>query len=152
LFVQRHGEYRVGLVVPVADVEPGVELLDPVVLQLERLDLGGHHGPLDGGRGGHHLSGARVQPGEGGEVRGQAAAQALGLAEVDPPPVRVAELVHAGCLGNGAWRWTIGRRVGHPTSLRPCSDTLSDGRATVWTTGLTGRSPDGSLAGWTYRR
>ena len=37
----------IGLVVPVADVEPRVELLDPVVLQLQRLDLGGHDGPLD---------------------------------------------------------------------------------------------------------
>ena len=40
LLVQRHGQRRVGLVVAVPDVEPRVELLDPGVLELQRLDLG----------------------------------------------------------------------------------------------------------------
>ena len=40
LLVQRDGEARVALVVAVLDVEPRVELLDPGVLQLQRLDLG----------------------------------------------------------------------------------------------------------------
>ena len=47
LLAHRHGEERVGLVVAVLDVEPRVELLDPGVLQLQGLDLGGDHGPLD---------------------------------------------------------------------------------------------------------
>ena len=47
LLVQRHREHRVGLVVAVADVEPRIELLDPVVLELQRLDLGADHRPLD---------------------------------------------------------------------------------------------------------
>src|SRR5215467_13191961 len=40
LLVHRHREVGVALVVAVLDVEPGVELLDPGVLQLEGLDLG----------------------------------------------------------------------------------------------------------------
>ena len=48
LLADRHREHGVGLVVAVADVEPRVELLDPVVLELERLDLGAHHRPLHG--------------------------------------------------------------------------------------------------------
>ena len=49
LLAQRDGEVRVGLVVAVLDVEARVELLDPGVLQLQRLDLGGDDGPLDAG-------------------------------------------------------------------------------------------------------
>ena len=47
LLVQRDREARVALVVAVADVEPRVELLDPVVLELEGLDLGADDGPVD---------------------------------------------------------------------------------------------------------
>ena len=50
LLAHRDREVRVGLVVAVLDVEPGIELLDPGVLQLERLDLGGHDRPLDAAR------------------------------------------------------------------------------------------------------
>ena len=67
LLVQRDREVRVALVVAVLDVEPGVELLDPGVLQLERLDLGGHHRPLHGGGRGDHRArcagGGRPGPG-----------------------------------------------------------------------------------------
>ena len=44
-----HGdrEVRVALVVPVLDVVPGVELLDPGVLELEGLHLGADDGPVD---------------------------------------------------------------------------------------------------------
>ena len=89
-------ELRVGLVVAVPDVEPRVELLDPVVFQLQRLDLGGHHRPLHRGRGRDHLRGARVQPGEVGEVGVQPLPQALGLADVDDPAGGVPELVDTG--------------------------------------------------------
>jgi hypothetical protein len=85
LLVERHGEARVALVVAVADVEPRVELLDPVVLELQRLDLGADDGPLDAGRRRDHLPGARVQAGDVGEVAVQPLAQALGLADVDDP-------------------------------------------------------------------
>ena len=50
LLAERHREVGVGLVVAVLDVEPRVVLLDPGVLELERLDLGGDHGPLDARR------------------------------------------------------------------------------------------------------
>src|SRR6185312_3356802 len=102
LLPHRDGQERVGLVVPVADVEPRVELLDPVVFQLQRLDLGGHHGPLDAAGAGDHLRGARVQARQVREVGVQPLAQALGLADVDDPAARVAELVYAGRVRNRA--------------------------------------------------
>ena len=66
--VDRDCQHRVGLVVAVADVEARIEFLDPVVFQLQRLDLGVDHRPLDVGRGGHHLPGPRVQARDVGEV------------------------------------------------------------------------------------
>ena len=95
LLVQRHRQRRVGLVVAVADVEPRVELLDPGVLELQRLDLGAHDRPLDARRGGDHLPGARVQRGDVGEVGVQPLPQALRLADVDDPAALVAEPVDA---------------------------------------------------------
>ena len=102
LLAEGDGEFRVGLVVPVPHVEPRVELLDPVVFQLQRLDLGGHHRPLDAGRAGHHLRGPRVQRTEVGEVRVQPLPQALGLADVDDPVAGIAEAVDAGRVRNRA--------------------------------------------------
>ncbi len=61
LLVEGDRENRIGLVVPVADVESRIELLDPVVFQLQGLHLGGHHRPLDVRRGGDHLTSPRMQ-------------------------------------------------------------------------------------------
>ena len=72
LLPDRHREHGVGLVVAVADVEPRVELLDPVVLELERLDLGAHHRPLHPGGGRDHLPGARMQVARGRRSRSSA--------------------------------------------------------------------------------
>ena len=113
VLVQRDGQHRVRLVVAVPDVEPRVELLDPVVLELQRLDLGGDDRPLDGGRRRHHLAGARVQPGQIGEVGVQPAAQALRLADVHDPATGVAELVDAGSLRNRAHGGAIRRGICH---------------------------------------
>ena len=85
LLVERDREVGVALVVPVADVEPRVELLDPGVLQLERLDLGAHHGPVHPGGRPQHGLGPRVQAGEVGEVGVQPGPQVLRLADVDDP-------------------------------------------------------------------
>ena len=60
--VHGHGQVRVGLVVPVHDVEPRRILLDPGVLQLQRLQLRTHHGPLHGRGGVDHGAGLGVQP------------------------------------------------------------------------------------------
>ncbi len=113
LLVQGDGEVRVGLVVAVADVEPGVELLDPGVLQLEGLDLGGDDRPVDPGGGLHHRLRARVQRGEVGEVGVEARAQVLRLAHVDDPAVLVAEAVHPGGLRDRARCGSVGRRICH---------------------------------------
>ena len=95
LLVQRHREVGVGLVVAVPHVEPWVELLDPGVLQLQRLDLGRHDDPVDRACGRHHRLGAWVQPVRVLEVRGQPGSQALGLPDVDDPPGGVPEAVDA---------------------------------------------------------
>ncbi len=88
-------EPGVGLVVAVLHVETRVELLDPGVLELERLDLGVDDGPLDPGRGGDHRRRALVQVGDVLEVGGEPRAQVVGLADVDHPVAGVAEPVDA---------------------------------------------------------
>ena len=116
----RHREVGVGLVVAVLDVEPRVELLDPGVLQLERLDLGVDDRPLDArGRGDHQL-GARVQRGEVGEVLVEPLPQRLRLPDVDDPAALVAEPVHARLLGDlpGLGAVTVGVGHGNKTSRR----------------------------------
>src|SRR5262249_24325500 len=118
-----HGDGQVGvaLVVPVLDVEPGIELLDPGVLELERLDLGADHGPLHArGRLQHHL-GAGVQAGEVGEVLIEPLPERLGLADVDNPATLVAEPVDPWGFGNLARRRPVGfgsARICHEATLR----------------------------------
>ena len=123
LLAERHREVGVGLVVAVPDVEPRVELLDPRVLELEGLDLGGDDGPLDAGAGAHHGGGAVVQRRDVLEVGGQPLPQALGLADVDDPPVLVAEPVDAGVGRDLTRPRTVRRRVSHAATLRPPADT-----------------------------
>ncbi len=118
LLVHRHREVRVALVVAVLDVEPGVVLLDPGVLQLECLDLRGHHRPLHGRGRGDHGAGARVQARQVLEVVRQALAQALRLSDVDHPAVLVTEPVDPRRVGDltrlGAVAGGVGH-VSHPT-------------------------------------
>ena len=111
--VEGDGQHRIGLVVAIADVEPRVELLDPVVFELQGFHLGGHHGPLDLGRGGDHLPGAGVQPGDVGEVGRQAGTQALGFAHVDDPTMRIGEAVDPGLDGDGPGRRSVRGGIGH---------------------------------------
>ncbi len=118
LLVERDRQIGVALVVAVLDVEPGVELLDPGVLQLERLDLGGDHGPLHGGSRGDHRAGAGVQTGQVLEVVGQTLAQVLGLPDVDHPAVLVAELVDPRGVGDLSRLGAVAGgvcHVSHPT-------------------------------------
>ncbi len=49
-----HRQVRIALVVPVPDVEPRVELLDPRILQLQRLDLSADDCPVHRGRRAQH--------------------------------------------------------------------------------------------------
>ena len=73
----RHRDRKpgVGLVVAVLDVEARVELLDPGVLELERLDLGVDDRPVDPRRREDHLLRAGVQARDVLEVGVQARAQ-----------------------------------------------------------------------------
>ena len=113
LLVERHGEIRIALVVAVANVEAGVELLDPGVLELECLDLGAHHGPLDPGGARDHRQRARMQRIEVLEIGVQPGSQALRLADIQDPSSRVAEPVHARLVGDRAGRRSICGRVRH---------------------------------------
>ncbi len=110
-----HGdrEVRVGLVVAEDDVEARVVLLDPGVLQLQRLQLGAHHGPLDRAGGVHHRVGLGRQPRGVGEVGVQPGAQHLGLADVDDPPDLVAEAVDAGIQRDVPGLGSVALRVCH---------------------------------------
>ena len=113
LLVHGHGQVRVRLVVPVHDVEPGAVLLDPRVLELERLQLGADDGPLDRGRREHHGPGLGGQPSRVLEIGAQAGAQVLRLADVDDASVRVAEAVDAGRRGDLARSRAVGGRISH---------------------------------------
>ena len=123
LVADGHRQPRVGLVVAVLHVEPRVELLDPGVLQLERLDLGLHDRPLDAGGGRHHRGRAGVQVADVLEVRRQPGAQVLRLADVDDPALGVPEPVDAR-LGRDRPRFGPVRQGGwHVATLRSGSDT-----------------------------
>ena len=132
LLADGHRQPGVGLVVAVLDVVARVELLDPAVLQLERLDLGVDDGPLDAGGGGDHGGGAGVEVADVLEVRRQPRAEVLRLADVDDPAPGVAELVDARLGRDLARLRTVRRRVRHvlnPTG-RPRQST-DDGWQTV---------------------
>ena len=122
LVADGHREPRVGLVVAVLHVEPRVELLDPGVLQLQRLDLGVDHRPVDAGGGRHHRRGAGVQVADVLEVRRQPGPQVLRLADVDHPAARVTEPVDPGLGRDRPGRGTE-RRGRHASTLRAGADT-----------------------------
>ena len=113
LLVEGDGEPGIALVVAVFDVEPRVVLLDPGVLELERLDLVVDDRPLDSGRVLHHRLRARVERGEILEVRTQPGPQALGLADVDDPTPAVGEAVDARCVWYRTRCRSIGRGICH---------------------------------------
>ena len=110
---KRHGEVGVALVVAVLDVEPRVELLDPVVFELKGLDLGRNDGPVDATCTAHHRLGAGVQRPDVGEVGVEPRTQVLRLADVDDPILRIAEPIDAGRFGDRARRGPITRGVYH---------------------------------------
>ena len=122
LLGQRDAQPGVRLVVAVLDVEPGVELLDPGELELQRLGLGLHDGPLDLGRTLHHRPGPVVQSARIPEVGIQARPQALGLADVDDPVVRVREAIDPRLLRNRSRSRTVGDAGCHAVSLGGPSD------------------------------
>jgi hypothetical protein len=96
LLVHGDGEVGIALVVPVPDIEPGIELLDPGVFELKRLDLGADDRPLHPGGRGEHRLGARVQAEEVREVGVEPGPQVLGFPHVDDSAALVAKSVDAG--------------------------------------------------------
>ena len=117
LLVEGHRKYGVGLVVSIADVESRVELLDPVVLELQCFDLGADHRPLHLRGGGDHLPGAGMQARDIGEIRRQPAAQAFGFADIDDPATGIPESVDARLQGYGSGCRAIRRGIGHGVRL-----------------------------------
>ena len=128
LLTDGHRQPGVGLVVAVLHVEARVELLDPGVLQLEGLDLGADHRPVDARRAGHHRGGALVQSADVLEVRREAGPEVLGLAHVDHPSARVAEPVDARLRGDRAGLGSVAQggaatgTAGHVPTLRRGAD------------------------------
>ena len=100
VLVERDREVRVALVVLQADVEAGLVPLDEVELQEEGLDLVLGDDPLDRLRGADHLAGALGEQLGLQEVVREAAAEALGLPDVDDPALAVEELVRPGRVGD----------------------------------------------------
>ena len=100
LLADGHRQERVGLVVAVPDVEPRIELLDPRVLEGQRLHLVGHHDPVQGPRCGDHGRRPLVQATGVLEVGGQPRAQVLRLAHVDDPAMPVTEAIDPGFGGD----------------------------------------------------
>ena len=122
LLTHGHRKVRVALVVPVLDVVPGIELLDPGILELERLHLGADDGPVDRGRRRQHGLRPRVQAGEVRKVGVQPLPQGLGLPHVDDPSASITEPVDPGRLGDGAGGRPIGCRICHAVTLRRPGD------------------------------
>ena len=123
---ERDRHEGVGLVVLVAHVERRIELLDPHVLELERVHVRRDDGPFDGCRGRDHPPGALVQRPQRREVVRQAGAEVLRLADVQHAPGGVAEAVDAGVRRDLARPRPVGELVGHavlgPAALsRPCA-------------------------------
>ena len=106
-------EVRVALVVAVLDVEPRVELLDPGVLELQRLDLGGDDGPLDAAR--RCVTIVWVRGCRSASRRSRIAAATAGSSPCRRrrPGLGVAEPVDARRLGNRARRGPVSRRICH---------------------------------------
>ena len=119
---------RVGLVVFVAHVERRRELLDPHVLELQRLDVAADHGPLHRGRRRHHAAGAFVQRVQRREVVRQPRTQVLRLADVEHPALRVAEAVHTGLRRDLARLRLVGKGVRHQPALRADSTPSTSAR------------------------
>ncbi len=117
----RDRQVRIGLVVPVGDVEPGRELFDPRVLELQGLELRAHHGPLHRRGRGDHGAGLGRELVQGREVGREPVAQVLGLAHVDHTAVFVPEPVDPRIGGDVLSGRSVARRVSH--ARRPSART-----------------------------
>ena len=98
----RQRQVRIGLVVPIADVEPRAVGLDEVVLEHQRVDLVRGQDPLDGDRGRGHRLGPWVQ--RPAPVGGQALSERQRLAHVDDATIPVPEQVGPGSVRDGRCR------------------------------------------------
>ena len=96
LLAHRHGEIRVGLVIAEFHIETRVVLLDPGVLQGERLDLVANHHPVDIDCGRHHGSGAGVHADRILEIARQPRPEVSSLADVDHLTASITKPIDAG--------------------------------------------------------
>ena len=111
--IDRNRQVRVRLIVTERYVEARRKLLNPGVLQLQRLHLARHHGPLHARRRMHHRVGLRAQRLRGREIAVEAVAQVLRLAHVDDAAVSIAETVNARVGGDFAGGGAVAGRLCH---------------------------------------
>ena len=154
LVTHRHRQKRVALVVPQAHVEAGLVLLDQAVLQHDGFHVVTDLDPFDGLGLGDHLSRAGRKVGRVLEVVVEAAAQGLGLPDIDDPAIPVPELVGARSVGDASGRWSLQ----HPSTV-PQETVVSGrgsqaggrGRRLARSPGPSGRSAAGTRRGTAER-
>ena len=100
LVAHRDLDEGIALVVAQPQVVRRPRLLDEVVLEEQRLPLGGRDDPLDVACLGEHLGGAPVRRAAAPEVRGHALAQLLRLPDVEHLTVGPEKAIHARAVGD----------------------------------------------------
>ena len=111
--IDRNRQVRVRLIVTECNVEARRKLLNPGVLELQRLHLARHHGPLHARRRMHHRIGLRAQRLRGREIAVEAVAQVLRLTHVDDAAVGITETVNARVGGDFAGGGAVAGRLCH---------------------------------------
>ena len=111
--IDRNRQVRVRLIVTERNVEARRKLLNPGVLELQRLHLTRHHGPLHARRRMHHRVGLRAQRLRRRKIAVQAVAQVLRLTHVDDTPVSIAKTVNARVGGDFAGGGAVAGRLCH---------------------------------------
>ncbi|CAB4879630.1 unannotated protein [freshwater metagenome] len=123
----RDSQVGIGLVVTEFHVETWVVLLDPRVLEGERLDLSADHDPVDVHGGLHHRGRSRMQGRRILEVARQSGTQIARLSDIDHASVVIAKPVHPGIRGDRA-RWGAKGPAAGSCRARHWTGSVSGGR------------------------
>ena len=111
--IDRNRQVRVRLIVAERNVEARRKLLNPGVLELQRLHLARHHGPLHTRRRMHHRIGLRAQRLRRRKIAVEAVAQVLRLTHIDDAAVGIAKTVNARVGGDFAGGGAVAGRLCH---------------------------------------